>query len=112
MNENMNEKEKIIDYIQFQLFRGLIDYKIYYKAINLGCVLIDFGLKNIDCCFSDDSFMFCCDNGNDHLEFEIVKNNIEIFYLNRKSNEIFEDIINSDFIFSDMVVEKMKIFIS
>lgn len=111
----MNEKEEIIEYIQAQLNKRLIDYSTYSNAINLGCVLIDLGLKNIDCgfnCGPDDSFMFCCDNGNDHLEFEIIKNDIEIFYLNRKNNEMFEDVVTRHFIFSDKTMEKIKIFVS
>jgi len=49
-----------------------------------------------------DVAMVCFDNGEDHLEFEFVDGLIEVFYLKRSTNEMYEEY------FDGTISEKLK----
>ena len=53
-----------------------------------------------------DVTMVCFDNKEDHLEFEFIDDKIEVFYLKRSTNEMYEEY------FDGTILEKLKELLS
>lgn len=72
----------------------------------------NFYLSEPDMAPNDDNTdvaMICFDNREDHLEFEFVDNKIEVFYLKKSTNEMYEEYFDGTI--SEKLEELLKLFV-
>lgn len=107
--------EPLISYLDEMVTKQLVSTEVQHTAIELWGKLekaTNFNLPEPDGLPGPEcSFMLAFDDGALHLEFEINKRNrVEAFFLNRDTDEMWEEDFEANSDLSETLLEKIRVF--
>lgn len=108
-------EEPLISYLDEMVTKQLVSTEVQHTAIELWGKLekaSNFNLPEPDGLPGPEcSFMLAFDDGTLHLEFEINKpNRVEAFFLNRDTDEMWEEDFEAHLDLSETLLEKIRVF--